>query len=120
MRLQVSQRTPYRATGSTVADVAGDATVIIQGPGPFARYELSSVVVSSTRAGTGYPTATVYRSVISPSNRLGFSRIADADTFDADAGDVLLPGDSLVVVFANVLAGATCTVNAFGNQITET
>lgn len=69
------------------------------------------MVVTSERVGDGtYPTATVYRSIVSPSLAIGTSRAADRVTFDA-SGDWLLPGDSLIVVVEGAAAASTAAAS---------
>jgi hypothetical protein len=108
----------WSATGRAVVSGSGSATITIAGPPSWWRVELSTVVVSSVRANTtSFPTCAVYRSTVTPSQLLGQSRSADAVTFDAAPGDVLLPGDQLIAVIAGALAGSTATVNAYGTQV---
>lgn len=96
------------ATGTTTA--SGTVTLSIPGPHRIGtRWDLRTLVVQSERVGDGtYPTATVYRSIATPSAAIGTSRAADRVTFDA-SGDWLLPGDSLLVVIEGAAASSTAT-----------
>jgi hypothetical protein len=105
-------------TGTATVAAAGTATVTIEGPHRTStRWNLRTVVVASTRAGTGgYPTAAVYRGAAVPSLLLGESRTADKVTFDAST-DVMLPGDSLIVVIGNAEPGSLVVVNLYATEL---
>ena len=108
----------FSLTGRGTVNAGGAVTVTLAGPPAWWRYDLSTVVCSVGLDSAGSrPTAAVYRGYIGQSQLLGTSRSADAVTFDASPGDVLLPGDSLIVVFANAAPGSTAVVNAFGEQV---
>lgn len=83
-------------------------------PGPIRhgyRWELKTLTVTSDRVGDGsYPTASVYRSIVSPSYLIGTSRAADRVTFAAD-GDWLLAGDSLLVLIEGAAPGTVAYVS---------
>lgn len=91
------------ARGTTSA--AGSLTLSLSGPiRPGDRWELRTLTVTSERVGDGtYPTASVYRSIVSPAYLIGTSRAADRVTFDAE-GDWLLAGDSLLIVIEGAAA----------------
>lgn len=108
----------FQLTGRAVVPAGGAVNVILTGPPAWWRYELSTVVCSvGLVSAAARPTAAVYRGYIGQSQLLGQSRAADAVTFQAAPGDMLLPGDSLIVVFAGCLVGSTAVVNAFGEQV---
>lgn len=84
------------ARGTT--DASGAVTLSLPGPHRMGtKWQLRTLTLTSSRAGDGtYPTASIYRSIVSPSYLIGTSRAADRVTFDA-SGDWLLPGDALLV-----------------------
>lgn len=100
-------------TTSTRATTAADGSVTLALAGPHrvgTRWNLRTLVVTSDTVGDGtFPTAKVYRSVVSTSAIIGTSRAANAVTFDA-SGDWLLPGDQLLIVIEN--AAPTSTASA--------
>lgn len=105
------------ARGTT--DAAGSVTLSMAGPIRVSdRWELRTLTVTSERVGDGtYPTASVYRSIVSPAYLIGTSRAADRVTFAAE-GDWLLPGDSLLVVIEGAAPStvATASLSAMGDQ----
>lgn len=106
-----------RQTAQGVASGSGTVTLNIPGPHRIGyRWNLSTVVISSSRAATGYPSAAVYLSAVVPSALLGESRTADKVTFDAST-DVMRPGDRLIIVMTNVLAGSPVVVNLFAVEV---
>lgn len=108
----------FAVTGRAVAAADGTATVIVNGPPAWWRYDISSVVITSTAARDDtYPTAAVYRGAITTPTLLGQSRSADRVTFAGQFGDVLQPGENLIVVMAFCLAGSTIVCNMFGEQV---
>ncbi len=108
-------RTVFESARATT-DGSGDATLRINGPHRIGtRWELSSVVVSCERDGTTYPVASIYRSAVVPAQLMGESRSADRVTFDAK-GDVLLPGDVLVVVVSGASPSTAVQVNLYGDE----
>jgi len=108
----------FALTGRGTASGAGTVTVTVNGPPAWWRYDISTVVVTATKPSAGvFPTADVYRGAITQSTLLGQSRSADKVTFEGAPGDSLLPGDSLIVVMAQCLAGSVVVVNVFGEQV---
>ncbi len=108
----------FSLTGRAVIPASGGVTVSLNGPPAWWRYDLDTVVCTVGRVSTAsLPTCNVYRGYIGQSQLLGHSRAADNVTFDAAPGDVLMPGDFLIVVFAGALVGSTAVVNAFGRQV---
>lgn len=104
------------ATGTT--DAAG--TVMLTIPGPHrtgTRWSISSLTIESTRATTGgYPSASVYRSIVARSALIGTARTADTVTFDGQ-GDWLLPGDQLIAVIENAEPSTRATVNLYASEL---
>lgn len=99
-------------TASTRGTTDGTGALTLSIPGPIRvtdRWELRTLTVTSERVGDGsYPTAEVYRSIVSPSYLIGTSRAADRVTFAAE-GDWLLAGDSLLILIENTAPGTVAT-----------
>jgi hypothetical protein len=109
-----------RQTAQGIVSGSGSVTLNIPGPHRIGyRWNLATVVISSVRAATGYPTASIYLSAVVPSALLGESRTADKVTFDAST-DVMRPGDRLIIVIANALAGSTAVANLFAVEVEGT
>lgn len=108
----------FALTGRATIGAGGTATVTVNGPPAWWRYDISTVVISSTPPSAGvFPTADVYRGAVTQSTLLGQSRSADKVTFEGAPGDTLLPGDALIVLMAQCLPGTTVVVNVFGEQV---
>lgn len=96
------------ATGTT--DANGAVTLRIEGPHRTgSEWVCRALVLQSVKAAAGYPQAAVYRTDVAPYALLGESRAADKVTFDSD--DVLVPGDTLVIV----ITGAEPNTSAVAN-----
>lgn len=109
-------RTVFESARGTT-DGTGAATLRINGPHRIgSRWELSTVVVRCERDGNTYPLASIYRSAVVPAQLMGESRSADRVTFDA-TGDVLLPGDVLVLVVTGAAPSTSVQVNLYGDEI---
>jgi hypothetical protein len=108
----------FALTGRATVAAGGTATVTVNGPPAWWRYDISTVVISSSPPSAGvYPQASVYRGAITQSTLLGQSRSADKVTFEGAPGDTLLPGDALIVVMSQCLVGSTVVVNVYGEQV---
>jgi len=108
----------FALAGRATVPASGSVTVTLNGPPAWWRYDLTTVVLTcGLVAPTQHPEADVYRGSIGAANLLGHSRAADNVTFSCQPGDVLIPGDFLIVVFTGALVGSTAVVNAFGEQV---
>ncbi len=113
----------FSQSGSAVASGTGTATVTVRGPHRVGTtWELGQAVLSATvdPAPNTSCEARLYRSFVHPSQLLGTSLGADADTMEGLPGDVLSPGDTLVVVFIGCAPGSTANVNVRGREILAT
>lgn len=112
----------FADSGSAV--VAADGSAIVTVPGPHrvgTTWQLGQAVLSATVFAVSDPCeARLYRSFVHPSQLLGTSVTADADTMEGLPGDILSPGDNLVTVFTGCLPGSTATVNIRGYEILAT
>lgn len=107
----------FALSGRGTLSGAGGITLTLNGPPAWWRYEISTVVVTCPPNAGNRPTAAVYRGAITQATLLGQSRAADAVTFQGAPGDVLLPGDMLIVVIAGALPGGMAVVNCYGEQV---
>lgn len=105
------------ARGTT--DAAGAVTLSLPGPiRPLDRWDLRTLTVTSELPGDGtFPTAEVYRSIVSPAYLIGTSRAADRVTFDA-SGDWLLAADSLLVVIEGAAPASSATATLSAIEVT--
>lgn len=111
----------FALTGRATIGAGGTATITVNGPPAWWRYDISTVVISSVPPSAGvFPTADVYRGAVTQSTLLGQSRSADKVTFEGAPGDTLLPGDALIVNMAQCLPGSVAVVNVFGEQVPAT
>lgn len=91
----------------------------LQIPGPHrtgTRWSINSATIESTRAAIGFPTASLYRSIVAASALIGTSRSADAVTFDGQ-GDWLLPGDQLIAVIEGAEPSTRATLNIYASEL---
>lgn len=94
-------------TATAVADAAGNATVVFNGP-PRGSTALSSIAVVVSPS-TPIPQARAYSGPSPQGGRLlATLRAGDAGTFRADAGDKLQAGQQLCVQWTGAAVGATC------------
>lgn len=111
----------FSAAGSAMADPQGRALVTVRGPHRTGTtWVIGYAALQSTGAAGGSPTAKLYRSFVHDSQLLGTSVVADADTMEGLPGDVLSPGDSLVVVFEALAPGTPAFVSLRGNELEVT
>jgi len=118
--MNATVRDRYAATASATVTAGGAVTLFLSGPRAWQMIDIGTVVVSSTRpANNTFPSCSVFRGAQTAQNLLGESRAADKVTFSGSVGDVLLPGDQLIVVVTNALPGTIATANLFGWTTTE-
>jgi len=107
----------FSLSGQATVPASGSVTVTLNGPPAWWKYDLTTVVCTVGKNGQTFPECDVYRGWVADSQLLGHSRSADNVTFNAAPGDVLMPGDFLIVIFTAALVGSLAVVNAFGEQV---
>lgn len=107
---------PYSESGTAVADANGDATVRVRGPHRTGTtWQMGQAVLTATQGSSATAcTAELFRSIVQRSTSMGTSLNADADTMEGLSGDVFMPGDQLLVVFAGCEPASICSVTVTG------
>lgn len=114
--------TAYSSAGSGVANAAGRADVWVRGPHRVGTtWELGQAVLSAEAdPAADSCEARLYRGFELPTQLVGTSVVADADTMEGLPGDQLAPGDQLLVVFTGLVPGSTARVNIRGRELAYT
>lgn len=106
-------------SGSVILDSNGDGTIDFSVDNAWQRWEVESVVVSTSQPSSTppYPTAEVFAGPISPAFSQGATWTGNQDTFTgiADVDD----GTDLHVVFTGGIPGTTAIARVHGKKITE-